>query len=117
LEPAPNHFDRRVTVKTPLLKPGAYLLTARMESGNESRVIVWLNDTAIVRKPMLKGLFYYVADARDGKPVAGARVDFFGYESTYVDDKRYKVDTQEFSDRTDELGQLFTSRPRQPEHH
>ena len=31
---AARHFDRRITVTTPLQKAGAYLLTAQMEGGN-----------------------------------------------------------------------------------
>src|SRR5207248_450152 len=37
LKPRPGHDDDRVTVTTPLDKPGAYLLTARVERGNVSR--------------------------------------------------------------------------------
>ena len=52
LDPRPGHFDRRITVTTPLQKAGAYLLTARMEGGNTSQIVVWLDDTVIVKKPM-----------------------------------------------------------------
>ena len=34
VKPREKHFDKRVTVTTPLQKPGAYLLTAKMEGGN-----------------------------------------------------------------------------------
>ncbi len=50
LDPLPRHFDRRITVTTPLQKAGAYLLTARMEGGNTSRIVVWLDDTVIIKK-------------------------------------------------------------------
>ena len=53
LEPLPGHLDRRITVTTPLQKAGAYLLTARMEGGNTSRIVVWLDDTVIVKKPLV----------------------------------------------------------------
>ena len=42
--------ESRVT--TPLQKAGAYLLVARMEGGNTSRIVVWLDDTVIVKKPL-----------------------------------------------------------------
>ena len=45
IKPRPQHFDKRVTVATPLQKAGAYLLTAQMAGGNTSYIIIWLNDT------------------------------------------------------------------------
>ena len=41
LDPKPNHVDDEVTVTTPLQKAGAYLVTATMQDGNVSRIIVW----------------------------------------------------------------------------
>ena len=55
LEPRPDHFDKQITVHTPLKKAGAYLLTAKMAGGNSSQIIVWLEDTAIVKKPLSGG--------------------------------------------------------------
>ncbi len=66
LKPRPEHFDRRITVATPLEKAGAYLLSAKMAGGNTSYIILWLNDTAIVRKPLPGKNYYYVADAVSG---------------------------------------------------
>jgi len=37
LHPRPDHFDKRITVATPLQKAGAYLLTAKMADGNTSK--------------------------------------------------------------------------------
>ena len=54
LEPPPGHFDKRVTVTTPLQKAGAYLLTAKMAGGNTSLIILWVDDTVIVKKPMAR---------------------------------------------------------------
>ena len=52
LEPRERHVDRRITVSTPLQKAGAYLLTAKMSGGNTSKIVLWLSDTAIVKKPL-----------------------------------------------------------------
>ena len=71
LEPLPAHFDRRITVTTPLQKAGAYLLTAQMEGGNVSRIVVWLDDTVILKKPLEGKAYYFVADARTGQPIPG----------------------------------------------
>ncbi len=69
LEPRPGHFDKRITVATPLQKAGVYLLTAQMQDGNQSRIIVWLEDTALVKKPLLGQTYYFVADSQTGQPV------------------------------------------------
>jgi alpha-2-macroglobulin len=114
LEPRENHFDRRVTVTTPLQKAGAYLVTATMEGGNTHRVVVWLADTAIVKKPLEKKALYYVADAVTGKPVPKCNVEFFGYWQEMLDRQgappartpRYRVNTKNFAELTDERGMV-----------
>ena len=47
-----------------------------MADGNTSQIIVWLEDTAIVKKPLSGGTYYYVADAASGAPLTKANVEF-----------------------------------------
>ena len=56
--------------------------TAKMAGGNTSRIVVWVDDTAIVKKPLDGKTYYYVADAVTGKPIAKANVEFFGWQQT-----------------------------------
>ncbi len=42
LTPRPGHFDRRITLQTPLKTAGAYLLTAKMADGNTSQIVLWV---------------------------------------------------------------------------
>ncbi len=56
LEPREQHFDRQVTVTTPLQQAGAYLLKATMADGNTSYVVMWLADTAIIKKGAARSL-------------------------------------------------------------
>jgi uncharacterized protein YfaS (alpha-2-macroglobulin family) len=119
LEPLPDHFDRRVNLRTPLRKPGAYLLTARMEGGNTSQVVVWLHDTVIVKKRLATETgdagsgpaWYFVADARTGEPVAGALLDFFGYWRKWRDQpgarRGHEVLTTQFAEYTGSDGQVI----------
>ena len=72
--PRPNHVDDRVTVTTPLKKPGAYLLVAKMAGGNTSRVIIWVSDIVIIKKQLDGQAYYYVADAVTGQPVPQAKL-------------------------------------------
>lgn len=107
LQPRAEHFDRRETIETPLEKAGAYLVEAKLREGNISRIIVWLDDTIIVKKPIHQGHWYYVADAITGKPVAKANVEFFGWRHNYDDQrKRYGVISKNFAEFSDEQGQL-----------
>ena len=106
VEPRAAHFDKGVTVTTPLQTPGAYLLRAKMAEGNESFVIVWVDDTAIVKKPLAGKNYYFVADARSGKPIARANVEFFGWQMHYeYQPPRHEIITRQFAEFTDADGQ------------
>lgn len=111
LEPRANHFDRRITVTTPLQKAGAYLLTARVADGNTSNIVLWLADTALVRKPLPEKSFYFVADAVSGAPIAKANVEFFAYRQRHTSGNNYQVDTQVFAENTNADGQVLLPIP------
>jgi len=106
LEPRPDHFDDRITVNTPLQQGGAYLLTARMADGNVSKLVLWVDDTAIVKKQLSGKVLYYVADARTGEPVADAKLELFGYHQKYLGNRKYAVSTKQLVERTDRQGQV-----------
>jgi uncharacterized protein YfaS (alpha-2-macroglobulin family) len=107
LKPRPNHVDDRITVTTPLQQPGAYLVRATMNDGNTSQIIVWVDDTVIVRKPLDKKMLYYVADATTGEPIARANVEFFGWQSHYEQrGKKHTVITRNFAEFSDADGQV-----------
>jgi uncharacterized protein YfaS (alpha-2-macroglobulin family) len=120
LEPRPNHFDRRVTVATPLQKAGAWLLTARMDQGNTFSAVLWIADTAIVKKSVAEGTWYYVADAVTGEPIPRANVEFFGYHGEWknrLSGQVFDVETRQFAELTDADGQLVLDAKRQPPDH
>ncbi len=105
LTPPEGHFDARQTISTPLQKAGAYWVTAKISEGNEARMVVWLADLAITRKPVDQGTLYYVADAVTGSPVARADLEFFGWKHERVGQTaRYQVLTSRHADRTDAQG-------------
>lgn len=108
LEPRERHFDRRVSVTTPLQQAGAYLVTAKMEGGNEHHVVVWLADAAIVKKPLAGKALYYLADAASGQPLAKRHVEFFGYRQEPDESRpnRYRIATRSFAEFTDGDGMI-----------
>ncbi len=113
IQPRPQHFDKRLTVATPLQKAGAYLLKARMVGGNTSCIILWLNDTSIVKKPLDGNAWYFVADAVTGAPVPKANVEFFGWQQQW-NNNRTEILVKDFAEFTDAEGQLVTNQDAQP---
>lgn len=106
LDPRPEHRDRWVTVDTPLKKAGAYLVTARMSDGNTSRIILWVADTALVKKPTPEGTLYFVADSVSGEPVAKANVELFGFRWEAVNPGRgvHRIVTRDLTAPADANG-------------
>ncbi len=107
LAPSPGHFDKRITVTTPLQTAGAYLLTGRMEGGNISRIVVWLDDTIIIQKSLSDRAYYFVADARTGQPIPRADVELFRWRVLRLEGKNQApFETKVSSLRTDDEGQF-----------
>ncbi len=108
LDPRPEHLDRLLPVATPLKKAGAYLLTAKMEGGNTSKIVVWVADTTILKKATPDGGYYFVADAVTGKPIPKINVEFFGYKQEQVEPNKgiYRIVTSNFAEFTDADGQV-----------
>lgn len=115
LQPRAAHFDKRITVQTPLQNAGAYLLTAKLPAsdagaGNVSRIVLWLADTVLLKKPLDKGHWVFVGDADTGAPIAKANVEFFGWKWHRFRvgplDHRQVV-TNQFAEFTDAQGQVI----------
>ena len=113
LEPAADHHERRITVATPLQSAGAYLLTSRMDDGNVCKIVLWVADTVIARKTLEDGSWYYLADAVNGAPIEGAKVELFGYRLVRLGTNQYSVTTKEFAAHTDRDGQVVLPRKEQ----
>lgn len=105
LEPRPNHFDRRITITTPLQNAGAYLVQAKMANGNESHIVVFVEDTAIFRKSIDGKWLYFVGDAVTGQPIANANVEFFGWKHVWDNRGRnHQIEIGNFAEKTDREG-------------
>lgn len=106
LDPAELHFDRQTMLTTPLQNAGAYFVTAKVAGGNTCHIVLWVADTAIVRKPLDKQWMYYVADAATGKPIEGATLELFGYRPRRVGNQpnKFVVETSNFAVKTDANG-------------
>lgn len=107
LDPRDAHFDRRITVTTPMTTPGAYLVTAKMDDGNTSHVVLWVADTAIVKKPLDRKVYLYVGDAVSGQPIPKANVEIFGYRMERRRDRSINLLIKQFAEYSDENGQVI----------
>ena len=118
LKPFPDHIDDRITVSTPMEKAGAYLVKSKMQDGNVSRILVWVNDTIVLKKQFQNQAFYYVADAVSGKPISQADMNFFGYRQTWLGNaNNWRIDTTEFNGTTDAEGQMVLAQAKMPQDH
>jgi hypothetical protein len=106
LEPLEKHYDRRVSVTTPLQKGGAYLVTAKVADGNSCQIVLWVENAVMIRKPLNGKHYYYVADAVGGRPLSNAKIDMFGYR--IVNNKgQQQMFFREVSGKADRRGQYF----------
>jgi alpha-2-macroglobulin len=111
LEPAAGHFDKRVSIETPLSVSGAYLLKARMENGNTSRIIIWINDFVLIKKMLDNMVMFLVADAVTGNPVKGVNLEFFGYQRFWKNKlSRHQTVISNFAEFSNTHGQVVLSR-------
>ncbi|MCC8165008.1 MAG: alpha-2-macroglobulin [Planctomycetes bacterium] len=103
LEPLRDHYSRRVMVDLPFNQAGCYLVEATMADGNTSRVVLWINDLALVRMTTGNQKVHFVADAVSGELVPGASLSFHGIATRWHGNGRRFV-TDEFAERTDTEG-------------
>ncbi len=113
LSPREAHFNRRITVEVPVKTAGAYLITAKVAGGNTTKSVIWLNDTAIVRKNLSTGVLHFFADAKSGAAVPGMKLQFFGYKTEYVERtlfsaRSHNVRTSDFTAEADKNGQFLS---------
>ena len=103
--PLKSYFDKTESVTTPLQKAGLYLLKAQIKDGNTSQILVWINDTVIVRKNIDKAMLYIVTDAVTGEPLPNLNVEFFCYKDKWKNSKNVR-EVRNFAEYTDENGQV-----------
>ncbi|NLF18255.1 MAG: alpha-2-macroglobulin, partial [Lentisphaerae bacterium] len=108
LEPRDGHRDRRITVSTPLQNAGMYLLVGEVADGNTTCILVVLDDTVIVRKPLDRQHLVFVADAVTGQPVPNARLEFLGYRHEWIErTRRQRMVIAEHTAQTNADGMLI----------
>ena len=135
LDPAADHHDCSISLDFPITKPGAYLLRGKMENGNSDAIVIWISNTAILKKQVEGKTFWYVGDAKTGAPIPEAHLRFFGYSINRMPfyrgakpqdhgteespdarpvQNRWQIRTVEFHKQTNVNGWLFTDANEMP---
>ncbi|MGB2092356.1 MAG: MG2 domain-containing protein, partial [Akkermansiaceae bacterium] len=111
LKPRANHWDTNASVTVPVSKAGTYLVSAKLENGVTTHTVVWIDGISLVKKEVKGGELLYVADALTGKPLASAKVEFFGYHTMRREKpgllKKYDFISERVTKYTDTNGTLF----------
>lgn len=110
LEPHPDHFDKRLEVTTPLSAGGVYLLTADVQDGNRTHLLVWVNDLILAEKHLEQNAWFFVTESATGQPVDRANVEFFGYRQVRVSGNRTRIETVNFSEQTRASGEVVPAK-------
>ncbi|MCP3964912.1 MAG: hypothetical protein GY750_11080 [Lentisphaerae bacterium] len=103
LPPLKSHFDKTIAVQLPVTKGGAYLLEAEVADGNTVRMIIWISELAIVKRPVPSGTLVMVTDALTGKPIRNATLNFFGYRLDYIRNDKNSKQGQRYNLKTDQF--------------
>ena len=112
LAPGAKHRDTRAELEMPLDRAGAWWVRADLGDGNTVFTVVWIVDQVLVRREVAGKLQWWVADALTGRPVEGARLDFFGYDVKSIERKlpigpKIEVKTKAFAKMTDTDGRAL----------
>lgn len=105
-----NFKPHQESIQTPLSAPGAYIVEADGDRGRtRGAAVVLVSDLAVVKKTDKDTVLCYVADARSGQPVPGAKVVV---RETYSENNHNHV--QVSRGQTDAEGIYSAPRPRRP---
>jgi uncharacterized protein YfaS (alpha-2-macroglobulin family)/tetratricopeptide (TPR) repeat protein len=111
LKPRDHHWDTRATLSVPTKKAGVYLISAQLENGVTAHTVVWVDALTLVRKDIKDGELFYVADSVTGKPVAGVKLDFLGFDQVRLKNgdkkRRYDVITKSAPRTSGKDGTVF----------
>lgn len=103
LEPAADHWDKRIDLPTPLKQGGAWLVEGVFNGGHPARILLWIDDLTLTVTDLANEQHSFVSDAVTGAPIEGAKIEFFGVrEVTGIGGNR--GDTETFIATTDKHG-------------
>ena len=112
LQPAPDHWEKRMELETPLQEAGAYWVEAKFAGGHLARALLWIEGITLVESRQDDSANWFVCDAVSGAPVPGVKAHFFGYWRDWQDRRgsanspRYRWHFREFDAVSDANGEI-----------
>ncbi len=109
LSPWPNHEISRSRIAMPVEETGYYLVKALFPGGAECMVPLMVSNMSIsLLKDRGNRNILLLNDSKTGKPLAGQKVNFYGFRQKYNRDPRaaVTVDTCDFEAVTDAEGKI-----------
>lgn len=84
-------------------------MTATVDGGNTSRIVVWVADTVLVKKPLDGQTLLYTADAVTGVPLARMNVECFGWKQEQLrrNQPAFRIVTKNFAEFSSAEGLVF----------
>ncbi len=84
LQPLPKHYDTSAFLTIPVKAPGAYIVTALFDGGQEAKTLVWITGEALNLFRTAQGTGVMLTDPLTGKPLAGREITVYGFIHHYA---------------------------------
>ncbi|MHC4502638.1 MAG: alpha-2-macroglobulin family protein [Planctomycetota bacterium] len=103
-----THRPVTTSSASPVARPGAYLIEAKVPDGNEAKNLLLVTDVALLYKSMPGQGLVFLADAATGRPIPGEKVSIFEHQTWYRQSKIWRDrsvhDFRKYDLRTDARG-------------
>ncbi|MEM8736537.1 MAG: hypothetical protein AAGG44_20065, partial [Planctomycetota bacterium] len=109
VQPRANHWDKRQKTRTPLSKPGLYVVhvnatSSASQTNHAARILVWVSENTILQKPLPNQQLFSVVQSGNGQPLQTGMLEFFGWR---WDSKRQGTITKRMAVNLDEAGEVI----------
>jgi len=84
LKPLPKHYDTSEFLTIPVKAPGAYIVSALFDGGQEAKTLVWITGEALNLFRTADGTGVMLTDPLTGKPLAGREITLYGFIHHYA---------------------------------
>lgn len=84
LNPLPKHYDTSEFLTIPVKTPGAYIVSALFEGGQETKTLVWITNEALNLFRTVDGTGVMLTDPMTGAPLPGRELTLYGFIHHYA---------------------------------
>ncbi len=84
LKPLPKHYVTSEFLTIPVKAPGAYIVSALFDGGQETKTLVWITSEALNLFRTVDGTGVMLTDPMTGKPLPGREITLYGFIHHYA---------------------------------